>query len=660
MKYKDDLINKNGKFNGALLKKEIWLKYLCITENVSANIERLKTISSITGKETLEYVFKTLEILETEKRNISEHNYHILETVLKWSEVSKGGTKQERELWEKQGLALDIHNLASAEIYKEHSTDSIENTKIIYTLIKTHGIIGQYLRGEVNMDANYPLLELRPFFSESEIEHLLIILNKCIIGAVDLDLWNTLEEKVIEAISNLFNLEFKQLPNRLNILFDKKDGVSNQENDFYEKNIFPYFELWYFTIALSMFSIPESIKIMEKILEYKDLNKVNHLNFRPLAINLYYDYESEKHVNIYKQRVIQKYLEDDSNENVSLSVSIINDTAYIDFNFSPACSKLIDFCMEAEKSNLLTYEKSITAIFDMFGFRKDKFDRLNNESKYLNVMNSSEKSTKNSIINYVTGDTVIDVGSGGGVLLDLLEKTYPDKNIIGTDIACNIITRLDDKKLKENHSWSVIMHNFVHNILNIENKGMSIIFSSILHEIYSYTVTPKGKFNIESVKKALKNAYNSLPVGGRIIIRDGIKTDCSCLVKLHFINDEGMTFFKNFCNDFRGLPELPRYNMIDDENKTVIGNINFIREFLYTYTWGKASYPHEVQEQFGYFTLREYVEFLESLGAEIIKAEEFLEPGYKEHLSPLVELYDTHDNEIDFPDSNCIIVIEKK
>ena len=126
-------------------------------------------------------------------------------------------------------------------------------------------------------------------------------------------------------------------------------------------------------------------------------------------------------------------------ENVELIVCRKGRTVLVDFRFSAVCEKLIEFCVEAERCGLLSFEKSINVLYDMFGFRRDEFDRMNNEEKYLQTMNASESSTKNSIIDYVTGHRVADVGSGGGVLLDLLEKQYPDKEIIGTDISENVI-----------------------------------------------------------------------------------------------------------------------------------------------------------------------------------------------------------------------------
>ena len=196
----------------------------------------------------------------------------------------------------------------------------------------------------------------------------------------------------------------------------------------------------------------------------------------------------------------------------------------------------------------------------------------------------------------------------------------------------------------------------------MEPKVGSVIFSSILHEIYSYTQTENGRFEIDSVKKALRNAYDSLESGGRIIIRDGVKTEGRAVRKIRFRTAAGLDFFKNYMRDFKGLkdiPEVEKMTEVDENSLTVTGDINFIREFLFTYTWGNESYAHEVQEQFGYFTLKEYKDFLEGLGAKIIFAEEFLEPGYPDNLGKYLDLLDEKENVVEYPDSNCIIVVEK-
>ena len=90
-------------------------------------------------------------------------------------------------------------------------------------------------------------------------------------------------------------------------------------------------------------------------------------------------------------------------------------------------------------------------------------------------------------------------------------------------------------------------------------------------------------------------------------------------------------------------------------------DVNDAMEFLYTYTWGENSYPLEVQEQFGYFTPKEYEQFVyDNLeGAKIIFSSHFLQEGYEEHLLPKISLYDENYNTVRLPDSTFILIIEK-
>ena len=648
----------DGSLRQGVLEEHAWLRYLTCTDNVYVNAERLESIGSLSGKETLMYVIRTLDILDevADRDNLNDKVKELVATTLKWSEVAKGGLSKERETWIKKGYPLDIHNIASAEIYKDVTGDA----GTVYTLIKTHGIVGQCIRGEISVSANAPLLELQ----EDDKKTILMTLNECIIRAASENIWNNIKKSVESLIDRIMAGDLSEFTAQYRLQKLCPGEIEFFENDvkFFEKNIFPKFELWYFESALSDFNMGQIRTILSNTLDEIDRSgkDVAHLNFKPLSDSLYYDYEGKKHVNIYKKRIIEKYILDASIQNVNIDIKIENGSAFVDFKFSPVCEKLIDFCVEAERSGLLTFEKSIIVLYDMFGFRRDAFDRLNNEDKYLKTMNDVTSSTKDSIIDYVVGDSVVDVGSGGGILLDKLEKTYPDKKVIGTDISANVIETLNQKKNRDGHKWEVRVHNFVDDTM--EPKVGSIIFSSILHEIYSYTETENGRFEIDSVKKALRNAYESLKEGGRIIIRDGVKTKGSYPMSIRFKTVSGLDFFRNYVNDFKGLKDIPeekKVSSIDEKTLTVTGDVNFLREFLYTYTWGSESYAHEVQEQFGYFTLDEYKEFFREMGAKIIFAEELLEPGYPDNLSKLVELLDENKNPAEYPDSNCIIIAEK-
>ena len=108
------------------------------------------------------------------------------------------------------------------------------------------------------------------------------------------------------------------------------------------------------------------------------------------------------------------------------------------------------------------------------------------------------------------------------------------------------------------------------------------------------------------------NAVNTLSPGGRIIIRDGIKTPGSGRMKIRFKTPEGFRFFRQFLRDFHGMDNLSDQEKCSSENPeqlSVITDINYGREFLYTYTWGVQSFPHEVQECFGYYLIDDFISF---------------------------------------------------
>ena len=166
-------------------EEELWLKHLKYTEQKTYNLRNVEDLSTVSNKSVYEYVIRTLMALE---KNIKLEEYSAdevkyVEETLKWSEVSKCGNKTNRKKWTKKGYDLFVHNLASAEIYKE----SVKNPdEIIYILIKTHGMVGQYVKGEVNIEKNIPLTELitNKKITKEKLEKILILLNKCVLEGV--------------------------------------------------------------------------------------------------------------------------------------------------------------------------------------------------------------------------------------------------------------------------------------------------------------------------------------------------------------------------------------------------------------------------------------------------------------------------------------------
>ncbi|MBR1685477.1 MAG: methyltransferase domain-containing protein [Clostridia bacterium] len=661
---------QNGTVKREALEGNRWLTYLLSAKHPYWNSERLETMADKGENLVLEYVIRTLDILD-EKSDLEEDAYRLLRTILCWSEVAKAGSDEDRTRWRERGYPLDIHNEASALIYADHFCVRNPTTDAVFTLIATHGLAGQFIRGECRMADSLGLLPAAQsgWHLDTAFETILLVLNECIIRAVDETIWERVQGDIADFITRLRSGEAPQeypAEVRLHKLLPNCGKPQPETVRFFAQEIFDSYALWYFQTALEPFGFSGAQSICEwAAAACKSNANIRHLNFKPLADALYYDYGGKKHINVYKQRILEKYIADPLGyrEHVAFTFEENGISLLIGVSFPPACEKLIDFCVEAERSGVLSYEKSIKILYDTFGFRRDSFDRLSNEESYLSTMNDAEGSTKLQILDYVTGETVVDVGSGGGVLLDALEARYPEKTVIGTDISQNVIEVLQKKRQQEQHHWHAIKHNFVEG--PFPEKADSILFSSILHEIYSYTDLGDGLFDPKSLRLALENAASSLRSGGRIIIRDGVKTDRSDQMKILFKAPDGYAFFESFLQDFRGMDALgeAKVGMCSKAENTVVTEFNFGREFLYTYTWGKASFPHEVQECFGYYTLEEFKQALTSLGLNIVYATAFLEEGYRKHLSPLVSIYQKDESgawvPAEFPDSNCIIVAQK-
>lgn len=667
-----DLVNKNTKdITREDLRENIWFKYLYLTKQNNVNLEQVTSLEKLEMNQTLKYVKKTLEILN--QFNCKEEHKEIVEEVLIWSEVAKCGLNSHRKDWESKGYNLFSHNLGSAEIYKEEKPEN----ELIYILIKTHGLMGQYLRGEVNLASNkevHSLIE-NNIIDKDSLRNILLILNECIISAVNLELWNSIKNDITLTINNIVNNNFIEFSTIDRIKKLRKSSSENidelllnfNKNILIElENLFKTKELWFVESALKDFSLEEFFKIM--LITEKHGSNYNNISFENLMKNIYYDHNGIKKINIYKKRIIESYLKDIdinnlnyfdlNNKHISISTEIINDTLIFDFNFSKVGSKLIEFCVEAEKEDI-KHEQAIILLFDLFELRRDQYDRFHNEEKYLADMHNGGDDKK-VILNYIKGENILDVGPGSGIMLDILEEHDNSLNVTGIDFSQNVINVLNERKFKENKAWKLVKGD-AFNMSDYFEKDTfdSIIFSSVIHEFFSYLEKDGFKFNLETVSEALKSAYTVLKPGGRIIIRDGIMSETSHFRIIKFKDGKDIEILKKYKNDFKGR-EI-QYEVLSSD--TVKMNENDAMEFLYTYTWGEESYVHEVNEQFGYLSKSKYEELIyDSLGKDnvkVIKLASYLQEGYPENLKDKIEYFDENFNEVVLPDSTAIIVIEK-
>ncbi|MGG3283094.1 class I SAM-dependent methyltransferase [Paenibacillus solani] len=683
-----------------------WLTKLVSAEERIVNLERISSIGQLAdANPVLDYVERTLKILDS--LPISYWIKELLEEVLVWAETAKGGTVRERLRWQHSEINMFLHNIGSAQLYERHIRDTkgdlTPHEKMVHTLILTHGLVGQHIRGEVAFEENLPLLKLTEegLLSPDELIRLLVSLNHCIIGAVSEDLWYSVQEEVESLIRSLASeIVPRKWTNeeRLRRLrsasiargedFDNVlQGIQKEADLDYGLNGFLDITLWYVEAALQDYSLEEFMKVLLLALhsdrwgkgqkdaveqgDYMSTDRVSHLSFEPLMNDMYYDYKGVKKLNVYKKRMIEQYLQQldwkaclygpvMANPHLTHKLERkpeLPDTAFFTFQFSQAAEKLIEFCIEAEKSPL--YEKAVLLLFDLFGLRRDAYDRFHNEESYLSDMNSTGD-YKKVILDYITGTVVLDIGPGGGVLLDLIEERLPHVRPVGIDISSNVIEALEKRKRLEQKEWTVMKGDAL-KLKDYVKPGSvdTVIFSSILHELYSYIEREGSRFNTATIEAALASAYEVLAPGGRIIIRDGIMTEPRDIWRrIRFLESDGPEWLKRYAADFKG--RVITYDQVDELEVRM--PVNDAMEFLYTYTWGAEAYVHEVQEQFGYFTPTEYVECIRrTLGTEaIIRVQQhFLQEGYTEALAERIEFMDDEGRPVPLPDSTCLYVIEK-
>jgi SAM-dependent methyltransferase len=339
----------------------------------------------------------------------------------------------------------------------------------------------------------------------------------------------------------------------------------------------------------------------------------------------------------------------------------------IDSEESDEAKALLTLLPIYERKSSAAFHATLKALCDLYGLRKDELDRVANEELYLAHMNSA-RSDKERMLDYVRPGRVVEIGPGGGVVLDLLEARFPGSEILGIDVSRMVVDALSARKKKEARRWAIIEAD-AYRLGEIVGEGSvdTVVFCSILHEIYSYVEHvpdgggPARRFTLEAVREILRAAFSALRPKGRIVIRDGVTPPGGVRI-LRFVAPDAKGFFDLFVDQFEG--RKIQFERIGDDRVRL--SAPDAMEFLYTYTWGPQSFPYEVREQYGVLPYDVYVEaILGWLGpsSKVVplptSIRSYLQKGYEEGLRGKIELSDER-GPVKLPDSNCLIVIEKE
>jgi SAM-dependent methyltransferase len=341
----------------------------------------------------------------------------------------------------------------------------------------------------------------------------------------------------------------------------------------------------------------------------------------------------------------------------------------VDYRDSDEAAALVRLLAIYETKSSARFHALLKVLCDLYGLRKDEFDRVANEAAYLATMNAA-RSDKDRMLDFVRPGRIVEVGPGGGVVLDLLEARFPDADIMGLDASAEVVAALQSRRGRERRRWRIV-HGDAFALPALVGPGTvdTVVFCSVLHEIYSYVEragddgSPPRRFRLESVRDLLREAWAALAPGGRIVIRDGVAPPPG-VRRLRLVAPDARELLPLFAAEFEGRRvtwrDLP-------DGRVELGAWDAM-EFLYTYTWGPESFPYEVREQYGVLPYDEYVAHLVAWlgGPTVARAlplppamRSYLQPGYRDGLAGKIEITDDEDRPVALPDSNCLIVIEK-
>ena len=561
------------------------------------------------------------------------HLTPVLRASLLFSDISKGGSHERRKEWiDHLGIDLSIHNEASAILLEKTSLlnryiefrHSEVLQKLVVEMVRSHGWIGQYVRGEITSSIFVGMISafksLATELSEGlqlddvksavhAIIQIYLLMNIIDTAAVREGLMNNeLMDKFIHVADNLEKaiLNPKAFPSNPDdadhdlmkqilekrLLALRSGAIQSGEpqenvktalsllNDEYLKWFYQYMQrcqLWYFEAATGRLSAQSQLKLLIMGLYlYKSGHsencKIFHLDYLNIANMLSPNSEKAnseiaKSRSGYRVRILDAmFAAQDINKIANGSASIYQNktiftlnslkggTSSISLNIvgSEESEALITLLSIYERKSTVSFHSALKMLCDLYHLRKDDFDRLSNESQYLVSMNAA-KNDKARMMNYLKAGKIVEVGPGGGVVLDLLESHFPDSEIIGLDASHQVVVALEQRKKQSGSKWQIVEGNAFEFSKYFGKESLTdIVFCSILHEIYSYIETEDGsRFHIESVEKMLQSAFEALAPGGRILIRDGIMPEHKPQ-HLSFIAEDARPFFDAFCREFKG------------------------------------------------------------------------------------------------------------
>lgn len=203
------------------------------------------------------------------------------------------------------------------------------------------------------------------------------------------------------------------------------------------------------------------------------------------------------------------------------------------------------------------------------------------------------------LLPWVLPPRIVDKGCGTGKLLVELSRRFPGASLVGVDLSREFLRRSDENTYAGG-DVELVLGDAADQQLP-DGSADTIIFSSIMHEVYSYSGYDRAR-----IDHALASAARELRPGGRLLIRDGISPDPR-EVLLDLMDAPTAARFDRFAREFKhgqGVA-FAAAERRDGAVATVRLGAHDANEFLCKKDYLK-NWDIEVHEEYGVFTVDEW------------------------------------------------------
>lgn len=264
---------------------------------------------------------------------------------------------------------------------------------------------------------------------------------------------------------------------------------------------------------------------------------------------------------------------------------------------------------------------------------------------YGTQMDASLRQKLDDLLAWVEPGSIVDKGCGTGKLLVELSKVYPKSTFTGVDLSREFL-RLCDENTYASEDVALVFGNIIEQCVPA-GTASTVIFSSVTHEIYSYS-----GYSHAELERAMRNAAAELKPGGRVLMRDGVSPPPATW-RLRFLDTQTRDTFERFAREFKHGAGAPHERLSGGEVRL---SSHCANEFLCKKDYLK-NWHIEVHEEYGALTLDGWRALLERVGLEPLHVHGYVngwiaENRYQGH----VELTDDSGKPLPWPATNCVVI----